>query len=163
MVQREHMERRDQEDNELRILTHLGNRGARPEDLPGALNLSAGEIASAVEALQKQGWVTRGAAGWYAETERATELLLLLPAGTAELNRREELEAVPADEPVELTRDELILELERRGYPPEQVQLDPSLRRARFWFWPSIPAYSSIQSRVSSTWHGPVLDPPPRP
>ena len=155
------MERRDQEDSELRILTHLGNRGARPEDLPDALNLSADEIAPAVEALQKQGWVTRGAAGWYAENERAIELLLLLPAGRAELNRREGLEAV-ADEPIEVTRDELIAELERQGYPLDQVQLDPSLRRARFWFWPSIPAYSSIQSRVSSTWHGPVLDPPPR-
>lgn len=161
MVQREHMERRDQEDNELRILTHLGNRGARPEELPDALNLPSAEIASAVEALQKHGWVTRGAAGWYAEKERAIELLLLLPAGRAELNRREGLEAV-SDEPIEVTRDELILELERRGYPRQQEQLDPSLRRARFWFWPSIPAYSSIQSRVSSTWHGPVLDPPPR-
>jgi len=156
------MERRDQQDVELRILTHLGNRGARPEDLPDALSLSTDEIASAVESLQKQGWVTRGAAGWYAEKERAIELLLLLPAGRSELSRREGLEAVSSDEPVELTRDELILELERRGYSREQLQLDPGLRRARFWFWPSIPAYSSIQSRVSSTWHGPVLDPPPR-
>lgn len=156
------MERRDQNDNELRILRHLGSRGARPEDLPDALNLSSDDVSAAVEALQKSGWVTRGAAGWYAETKRPIELLLLLPAGRAELNRREEREAVSSDEPVEVTRDELILELERRGYPREQMQVNPSLRRARFWFWPSIPAYSSIQSRVSSTWHGPILDPPPR-
>jgi len=155
------MERRDQNDNELRILRHLGNRGARPEHLADALNLSAEDTSSAVEAVQKQGWVTRGAAGWYADTENAIEILLLLPAGKTELNRRGEPDVVSSDEPIEVTREELILELELRGYPSEQMQIDPSLRRARFWFWPSIPAYASIQSRVSSTWHGPILDPPP--
>ena len=156
------MEHGNENDNELRILRHLSDRGARPEHLPDALNLSADDVSSGVEALQKQNWVTRGAAGWYGESESPIELLLLLPAGRAELNRREKLEAVSSDEPIEVTREELILELERRGHPGDQMQLDPSLRRARFWFWPSIPAYAGIQSRVSSTWHGPILDPPPR-
>ena len=52
-----------------------------------------------------------------------------------------------SEEPVLLTRDELVAELRKRfGLTEEQTANNPTLRDDRYYFWPSIGAWTSAQS-----------------
>lgn len=60
--------------------------------------------------------------------------------------RREGMKA-ESEEPVLLTRDELVAELRKRfGLTEEQTANNPTLRDDRYYFWPSIGAWTSAQS-----------------
>lgn len=138
------------DDVKLRILQHLGKRAAQPQHLPNALDLPADDVAAALESLQGAGLVTKGMAAWYEDASSAIEVVSLTPAGREELARHEP----PADaeaEPVEVDRETLLIELEARGFPRQQMELDPSLYGERFYFWPSIGAYSAIQISAATT------------
>ena len=133
------------DDLELRILRRLVRRGATREHLHNGLSISAEVVAPALTVLENKGWISRGFA-WH-DPGDMMEILLATHAGRQELARYSRMRGdAPGDEPIEVSREDLIAELERRGFASRQrLEIDPALRASRFHFWPSIPAYSSTQ------------------
>jgi DNA-binding MarR family transcriptional regulator len=123
------------------ILAYLNQHATNPERLAAYLGTSSSELSEAVDGLQARGWIGVGAA-WFGDPSTATTILSLTPAGRKEAERRE---AMTGDEPVLLSRDELVSELRNRfGWTEDQLALNPHLRGDRFIFWPSVSAWSAV-------------------
>jgi DNA-binding MarR family transcriptional regulator len=126
---------------EERILAYLSSRPGTPEHLEEALGVSTDELDPVLKGLQAKGWVSSSISAWYGDPASAITVITLTPAGRNEAERRETLSA-RSDEPVLLTRDELVTELRKRfGWTDQQMDLDPSLRGSRFYYYPSISAW----------------------
>jgi hypothetical protein len=131
-------------DLELRILRHLGQRADRPDRVHETLGAAPDEVGTALASLQSNGWLSVASAAWYGNAERAIDVVSLTPTGRAELTRRDAPPESDVTEPIEVSREDLLAELEGRGFPRGPMQEDPTLRAERFYFWPSIGAYSMI-------------------
>ena len=131
------------EDREGRILAYLSQRAATPEHLEKHLGVSTEELNPLLEEMQAKWWVHPGIAAWFGDPSSAITVLSLAPAGREEAKRRQAL-SPESIEPVVVTREELIAELQRRGGSDEQAAVDPRLRAERFHFWPSIGAWSEL-------------------
>jgi DNA-binding MarR family transcriptional regulator len=132
------------EEMQERILNYLSRRPATPEHLAQHLGISSEELRPVLDEMEAKGWVNAGISVWYSDPASAITVVTLLPAGREEAKRRQAL-SDESNEPVELTRDELVAELQRRyGLSEEQIALEPSLRHTRFEFWPSIGAWAGL-------------------
>ena len=67
-------------------------------------------------------------------------MISLTPAGREEAERQA---TERGEEPFEMTRNELAAKLRSLGSSDEQIALNPEMRGDRFYFWPSIPAWST--------------------
>ena len=123
---------------EDRILTELARRTSTPDRLAQALGTSIEDVNATLAEMANKGWVGLGLAWFGNDPSTGTTVVTLRPAGRAEVERLEALTA-ESDEPILVTRAELVAELQRRtGWTDEQIGLNPTLRGDRFWFYPSI-------------------------
>ncbi|SRR6266508_3046506 len=108
--------------------------------------------------MGEKGWVDFGTV-WPGVGPAGITVVALTPAGRSVADRRDgERRKVMNDiseEPVVLTRDELVAELLRGfGWTEEQVARNPTLRAERFWFQPSkaawYPAYDPSPTALES-------------
>ena len=134
-------------DLHVRVLLFLGRQAARLEPLAIHVEMSADELRPELDAMERRGWIRSGVPMWVGDAISATDVFALTDEGREEL-RREHPDA--ATEPVTLTRDELLEELERELLIPRwQLVLNPVLRGgARFHYWPSNHGWSSIRDNV---------------
>jgi hypothetical protein len=85
--------------------------------------------------MERRGWVNEGASMWVGDTSSAIDVFTLTREGRQEL-KRQNPDAVT--EPLTLTREKVLDELERAlGAPRRQLEMNPTLRAARFHYWPS--------------------------
>jgi hypothetical protein len=134
--------------NELttRILAYLVRRAATPENLAHDLAAGSAEIQGALDEMTRRGWVSAGAAWYGNDPSSAITIMFLTREGRQETERRQP--PAKSDEPVELSREELVAELKRSlGWTDHQIAMNPSLRASRFYFWPSITAWQMIAER----------------
>lgn len=76
--------------------------------------------------------------------DRSDGRVSLTVAGRQEAESRAAIVAQD-DEPMEIGRDELAEELQRRfGWTEQQVAMNPELRADRFRYWPSIGAWTAL-------------------
>jgi len=131
------------EDLESRLLAELARRASSRDRLANTPGIPADELEGALANLKRQGWLNEGLA-WYGNDPDATGLtiLLLTRAGREEAKRRRIL-TDETEEPHVITRTELVDELKRRfNWTDERIAMSPSLRGERFWYWPSLGAFS---------------------
>jgi DNA-binding MarR family transcriptional regulator len=125
---------------EEQILSYLSSRPATPEHLAGHLGISSEDLGAALGALVEKGWINTSSAWYGNDPSTGITVITLTP------ERREGMKA-ESEEPVLLTRDELVAELRKRfGLTEEQTANNPTLRDDRYYFWPSIGAWTSAQS-----------------
>jgi DNA-binding MarR family transcriptional regulator len=127
---------------DVRVLKELRKGGRTPENLASRLQRDCDALEPAVRSLEERGWLSRATAGYVGQ--EWMEILLLTTAGRKELEWRETLSGeAGVPEPVEVTRAQLLQELVRRGFPRERLEIEPTLRHDRFYFYPSVPAYAA--------------------
>lgn len=129
---------------EDRILAYLARRAARPEHLADSLKVTANDIDAALDEMQRKAWITRGAAWYGNDPSTAITVIALTPAGRAEAAAREAAVSAESEEPLVMTRKELVEELRRLGMTEDEISMNPNLRGSRFHFWPSVPAWSVL-------------------
>jgi len=128
------------------LLRYLANRPATRIQLAERLRLPPDDVAASVDEMQNRGWVF-SAAAWYGnDPASGITLISLTAAGRREAERREAA-AADTDEPIVLTRDELIAKLRQLGASDEQIALNPTLCESSFYFWPSVPAWAAKEDQ----------------
>jgi hypothetical protein len=90
--------------------------------------------------MDRKGLLQRSVAWYGNDPSSGITVITLTPAGRKQAEREEKGRE---EESVVMTRDELAAELRRLGLNDEQIALNPELRGDRFYFWPSIPAWSA--------------------
>lgn len=126
---------------EEQIITYLTRRPATPENLAHNLEVSIAEVRPLLDEMSRKGWINFGAAWFGNDPSTGITIVFLTPDGRREAERRQALSA-DSDEPIVISRQELLAELERRfGWKEQQLGAEPTLRGNPFYFWPSIAAW----------------------